>query len=129
MLNRVFGYFAKKRVAADVEKTLQITFSRLLFADKADTQLKRRFDASAAIASCLGALRDRYPGKIVEPESIGLAFLDANAGKKYDDADALLEAILNLVRDCPKRINDQAGVVIYIIAPVMAQRMRKLGLV
>ena len=120
---------AKRRVAKDLEITLSRTFDRLSAASRKEELLEKRFDVSAALASCMGAIRDTYPGAIVEEESMAIAYLEANAIGQSDDIDPLLEAIMQLVRECPQTLNDRTGVVAWLIAPKMAQRMRDQGLV
>ena len=119
---------AKRRVTKDLETVFSRTFDRLSAAGRKKETLEQRFDVAAALASCMGALRDTYPGAIVEDESMALAFLEANATGRSADTDALLLGVLQLVRECPRNLNDQVGVVTWLIAPKAAQRARNQGL-
>jgi hypothetical protein len=126
VFERIRTFFAKRRVVLDLEIVLSKTFERLLAASRYEDSLKQRFDVSAALASCMGALRDTYPGAIVEDDSMALAFLQANATGSAD-ADPLLHAIFEMVRSCPRTVNDQVDVVTWLIAPIAAQHARKQG--
>jgi hypothetical protein len=129
MLDRVRNFLEKRRISKDIETTFIKTFQLLLAADRRDEQLRKRFDAVAALASCVGALRDTYPRAIVEEESMAMAFVQANVDRPNTEVDAMLEAILRLIRDCPNDKNDQVGVVTWLVAPRLAQRARDAGLV
>lgn len=129
MLKFISEVLARRRFTKDLETTFVRTFDRLLAASRKEELIERLTEVAIALGSCMGALRDVYPGAIVEDESLALAFLEANAGGPLDDRDALLEAILQLVRECPRTLNDQMGVVSWLIAPKAAQRARDQGLI
>ena len=127
MFDSIRTFLGRRRVAKDLEATFLKTFQLLLAADRQQDYLRKRFDTVAALASCVGALRDTYPGS-VEDECMAMAFVQANVEAPNSEVDAMLRAILSLVRDCPSAANDRVGVVTWLVAPRLAQRARDAGM-
>lgn len=127
MFDAVRNFLGKRRIAKDLEVTFLKTFDLLMAANRQQDYLRKRYDTVAALASCLGALRDTYPGAIVEEGCAAMSLVEANVKSADSEVGAILEAILGLVRDCPNNAADRIGVVSWLVAPRMAQRARDAG--
>ena len=119
-------YLKRRRVAKDIQKTLLTTFVRLAEASKKNNALERRYLVVAALAACRGALLGAYRNVLPDEENIAMALVEANAVHKHKDADALSDAILNIVRDCPNDKDEQISSVLWMISPTLGHKARNV---
>ncbi len=120
------NYLRRKQVAKDIQRTLLSTFARLAGASKTDNTLERRYLVVAALAACRGALLDTYRNVLPDEENIAMALVEANAVYKHKDADALSDAILSIVRDCPNDKDEQMSSVLWMISPTLGHKARNV---
>lgn len=109
----------------DIEQTMLRAFDLLSDASEDPELLTRRFKAIAALASLMGALRDAYPGLLIEEQSLARGLIEANAAYRYEFADMFLNAIMDGVRDCPAERQARINSVLYTIAPKGAMKAAK----
>ncbi|WP_299654136.1 hypothetical protein [uncultured Jannaschia sp.] len=118
----MFGLFRKKpspqdEMIADIEQAMLKSFDRIEQAIADPEPLSRNMNVFAAIAAMTGAIRDTYPGVLIEDENIAFALADAHKSGRPADIDGLTGAIAGLVRRCPDRRSAKIDTMTWIIAP------------
>lgn len=125
----MFGFLRRRRdlknSVADIDDTFLRTFAYLSKAANDPEKLTQRMAVVTALAATMGAIRDVYPGAPIEEENLATALIEANAARNYADADALVGAVVRLVRRCPDRREARIDTILLILAPnYMKNRQR-----
>ncbi|MFZ1467599.1 MAG: hypothetical protein WAT09_01340 [Paracoccaceae bacterium] len=68
----------------------------ILSTRRIEFEVTRRAQLATCVAATYAALRDTYPQLPLEQDSLGFAFVEANAEMRFDDANGLMEAIFDL---------------------------------
>ena len=125
----MFGFLRRRRdlknAVADIDDTFLRTFAYLSKAANDPEKLTQRMAVVTALAATMGAIRDVYPGVPIEEENLATALIEAEAARNYADADALVGAVVRLVRRCPDRREARIDTILLILAPnYMKNRQR-----
>jgi len=125
----MFGFLRRRRdlknAVADIDDTFLRTFAYLSKAANDPEKLTQRMAVVTALAATMGAIRDVYPGAHIEEENLATALIEAEAARNYADADALVGAVVRLVRRCPDRREARIDTILLILAPnYMKNRQR-----
>ncbi len=109
----------------ELSQTLLKMHSDIMNARKIEFEVLKRTQLSASIAATYAALRDAFPQLPLEQESLGYAFVEANAEMRFDDANGLMEAIFDLCDSGKSARANKFDVAAYILMPSFVASVQK----
>ena len=101
----------------DLSRTLLRMHADILSTRSIEHEVPKRAELSTVIAATYAALRDAYPQLPLEQESLGFAFVEANAELRFDDADVLMQAIFDLCDSGKNAGANKFDIAAYILMP------------